>query len=359
MEKRYQVFVSSTFRDLTAERRAVIEALLEMDAIPAGMELFPATDDDAWTLIQRVIEQSDYYVLIVGGRYGSTNLEGLSYTEREYDFAIKSNVPVLAFLHERPDEIPAGKSELDLKARESLAAFRKKVEERHHCKYWKDPEQLGSRLSRAMLQAVKVHQRIGWVRADEAGGPETLAELNRLRLKLDHLNEELRKNRDEPPKGSEQLLQGGDQVPVKVIIKAYAENELKEKKAGRFVPSSEFSMPLGMTWDEVYSAVAPLMLQEAAEGKLKIAIEGRARTLFDERNTWYQKHLGHSVSLNNDDFQAIKVQLIALGLMQKSDRRRGVSDTDTYWTLTPYGENYVMKLRALRRDTSVKQDSKN
>jgi hypothetical protein len=54
MEKRYQVFVSSTFTDLIDERRAVMQALLELDCIPAGMELFPASTDDQWTLIQRV-----------------------------------------------------------------------------------------------------------------------------------------------------------------------------------------------------------------------------------------------------------------------------------------------------------------
>jgi hypothetical protein len=68
MEKRYQVFVSSTFTDLKDERGAVMQALLELDCIPAGMELFPASTDDQWTLIQRVIDDCDYYLVIVGGR---------------------------------------------------------------------------------------------------------------------------------------------------------------------------------------------------------------------------------------------------------------------------------------------------
>ena len=38
MNKRYQVFVSSTFADLAAERMEVIKALLELDCIPCGME---------------------------------------------------------------------------------------------------------------------------------------------------------------------------------------------------------------------------------------------------------------------------------------------------------------------------------
>jgi len=68
MDKRYQVFVSSTFTDLKDERQGVLRAILELDHMPAGMELFPATDASAWQLIKDVIDASDYYVLIVGGR---------------------------------------------------------------------------------------------------------------------------------------------------------------------------------------------------------------------------------------------------------------------------------------------------
>ena len=41
VEKREQVFVSSTFKDLVDERAAVIQTLLEADCIPSGMEMFP------------------------------------------------------------------------------------------------------------------------------------------------------------------------------------------------------------------------------------------------------------------------------------------------------------------------------
>ena len=70
MEKRYQVFVSSTFEDFKDERREVIQAVLELDCIPSGMELFPATEEEQWILLQKVIEDCDYYVVILGGRYG-------------------------------------------------------------------------------------------------------------------------------------------------------------------------------------------------------------------------------------------------------------------------------------------------
>ena len=64
---RYQVFISSTYRDLQNERQAVVDAILDMDHFPAGMELFPASDSTPWDIVEKVIDDSDYYVLIIGG----------------------------------------------------------------------------------------------------------------------------------------------------------------------------------------------------------------------------------------------------------------------------------------------------
>ena len=111
MEIKYQVFVSSTYQDLTEERQEVMQALLELDCIPVGMELFPAADDDQWTLIKGLIDDCDYYILIVGGRYGSTNAKGVSYTQMEYEYALSSGIPIISFLPKDSDKIPVGKAE--------------------------------------------------------------------------------------------------------------------------------------------------------------------------------------------------------------------------------------------------------
>jgi hypothetical protein len=67
MDKRYQVFVSSTFRDLQDERQEVMQALLELNCVPSGMELFPAANEDQWTLIKSVIDDCDYYLVVHPG----------------------------------------------------------------------------------------------------------------------------------------------------------------------------------------------------------------------------------------------------------------------------------------------------
>ena len=93
-----QVFVSSTYTDLIEERQVAVEAILDAGHIPAGMELFKAGKSQMKTIC-KWIDESDVYILILGGRYGSIEEEsGLSYTECEYNYALSKNMPVFAIV---------------------------------------------------------------------------------------------------------------------------------------------------------------------------------------------------------------------------------------------------------------------
>lgn len=101
MKRRLQVFVSSTYLDLVEERQAAVGAILKSGHIPAGMELFTARDKSQWEIIKRWIDESDVYMLILGGRYGSVELEsGVSYTELEYNYASEIGKPLFAVVIE-------------------------------------------------------------------------------------------------------------------------------------------------------------------------------------------------------------------------------------------------------------------
>ena len=97
MRVKYQIFISSTFIDLEDERRTVIERILNLGHMPVGMELFQAGDETQWDYIKKRILECDYYIVIVGERYGSEGPDGKSYTQMEYEFAVASGVPVAAF----------------------------------------------------------------------------------------------------------------------------------------------------------------------------------------------------------------------------------------------------------------------
>jgi hypothetical protein len=96
-QNRYQIFVSSTYEDLKIERQQVAQAILELEHFPAGMEIFPASNETQWELIKKFIAESDYFIVVVGGRYGSVDAAGASYTEKEFDYAQELGIPILGF----------------------------------------------------------------------------------------------------------------------------------------------------------------------------------------------------------------------------------------------------------------------
>lgn len=107
MEKKYQIFISSTYRDLKSARLKVRDAILSMYHFPVGMEMFGALDEDQWEVIKRDIDASDYYVLIIGKMFGSeVPGEGISYTQKEYRYAVEQGIPVLAFLIKDDADVP-------------------------------------------------------------------------------------------------------------------------------------------------------------------------------------------------------------------------------------------------------------
>ena len=215
-QKRYQVFISSTFSDLKAERLAVLNQLLSINCIPVGMELFPAADEEQFEYIKRLIDESDYYVVIIAGRYGSLADDGFSYTEKEYDYAVSKEIPVLRFLHEHPENIPSGLTDPENAIK--LAEFKKKVSARRLVKYWTTADNLSTQVQTALFNAFESKPRTGWVRADSVMATEQLEEklersqkindedkktIDSLRRECEGLNEKL----DESLSRIEQLSQ--------------------------------------------------------------------------------------------------------------------------------------------------------
>ena len=164
--KKYQVFVSSTYRDLIEERSLVTHALLELDCIPSGMEMFPAGDDDQWDIIKRIIDSCDYCILIVAGRYGSEHSSGKSYTQMEYEYAVEKKIPVATFIRGKIKRLPAEYTEELPEKREKLNQFRVLVQKKI-CKFWDDTKELDGKVTRSIYQLIKSNPMPGWIRASQ------------------------------------------------------------------------------------------------------------------------------------------------------------------------------------------------
>jgi hypothetical protein len=346
MERRYQVFVSSTYTDLIDERREVIQALLELECLPAAMEIFPAATEDQWTLIKQVIDESDYYIVIVGGRYGSTTAEGISYTEQEYDYAVESGVPVLGFVHANPDNIPLGRSEIDSQAREALARFREKVMSRM-VKTYASPSDLGSVVSRALVRAMKTTAREGWVRGRFAMSPELQAEVAELRSQVVELRREAERSQDSVPSD---LAAGDDTYRIYARMTYIRNTDMSLPSYER--DDKKITVSADASWNEIFGAVGHSLMDEAPEPSLKEPLNQLSLSIWAEYSRAEDApDFGKLISfqIHPDSLSDIVIQLFALGLIQRGVKKRPIADSNKYWALTTRGEDTLLKLRAIRR----------
>ena len=168
IEKKYQIYVSSTYSDLKEERTAILGAILEMGHIPAGMEFFPAIDEDQLNYIYKIIDQSDYFVLILGARYGAIDKKSnISYIELEYDYAVKQGKPVIALIHGNPDKIERVKTEKNEELNQKFMAFRKKVMTGRLVNVWENRVELCSKIQYSLIHLFQLFPANGWVRRDK------------------------------------------------------------------------------------------------------------------------------------------------------------------------------------------------
>ncbi len=312
MNKKYTVFVSSTYEDLKEERQEVMQALLEMDCIPCGMELFPASDEKQFEFIKSIIDDCDYYVLILAGKYGSTNQDGISYTELEYNYALEKNIPIISFIHNNIGSLQHSKCEQDEIKIEKLKLFND-LAKKKLCKFWETKEQLGGLVSRSMIQLIKSHPTIGWVRANQVSNEETLKKITQLYEE----NRELKTYHEQNPSINNNLLV--DKYVDVVLIN-------NENKAS-------FTKKIGL--NEIFKKIGSTLV----EAQPRRVIHNRVFDFFyqeyhNEISKTYKT--GYSY-ISDDSLSEILIQLVGLNYIT-------VNHTNNTYSLTELGLKFYFRL---------------
>lgn len=267
MQKKFQVFVSSTYEDLVEERQDTLKSILDLGHIPSGMEGFFAADEDQFEYIKKIIDECDYYVLIIAGRYGSVDEMGLSYTEKEYDYAVSKGVTVLAFVHNDVGSLPAVKVDREPHTLERLQAFKKKVTQRRLVSFWKDREQLKANIIISLSKAMTDAPGTGWARGDIVANEDVLAQLNEFRNETERLTKE-----------NEQLR---NEMRPKIADIAKL-NELFPLRYDEWDANKRYRTPkiVQVTWREVFKTIGPSYFSPAQ----KAMIEYLLKRLIAERD---------------------------------------------------------------------------
>ncbi len=173
--KIYKVFISSTFEDLIEERKKIIEGLLLNKCMPVAMEYFESSDEKSTDLIERLMSDCDYYVLIIKGKYGSIDpVSGKSYTELEYEHALKINIPTLAFLYYDLQQLKVKEIELDNERMQKLISFQERVKAAHTIRKWSDESTLQSLISDSLNQKINLAPSGGFVKEVYDGNAKSM-----------------------------------------------------------------------------------------------------------------------------------------------------------------------------------------
>ncbi|QTE71888.1 DUF4062 domain-containing protein [Clostridiales bacterium FE2011] len=165
MDKKYQIYISSTYEDLREERNKVRDAILSMYHFPVGMEMFGAANEGQWEIIRETIENSDYYVLIIGHRYGTIIPngpdKGISYTEKEYRYAKEKGIPILAFLID--EFVPVKAAYVENKHIKEFEKFKADVKRGRTVTWWKNADDLAQKVISALYKQIERTPRQGWI----------------------------------------------------------------------------------------------------------------------------------------------------------------------------------------------------
>ena len=329
MNKKYQIFVSSTYEDLKEERRTVLSVVQDMEDIPSGMEMFPATDEEQFNFIKRIIDNCDYYVVIVAGRYGSIAPDGLSYTEKEYDYAVSKRIRVLAFVRNESD-IPNDKRDTDEEKVEKLAAFKAKLTAGRVVKMWKHSQDLAAAVIVSLTKEKNSYPAIGWVRANQALSNERLIELNELRKEVELLRKY--KQQQETKITYEYIASFDDETKLNFVY-SYHDYSYGEHKE---------SLQYTLSWRELFSQISPTIMQEPNDKLMMMEIG----EIFNARV--FKKSRG-AINITKEDYETIKIQLKAYGLIEIKYMKTTNNSTAWFWNLTRKGEQEMMDNRVIRK----------
>ena len=197
-KRKLQVFVSSTFIDLKEERQAAVQAILTAGHIPAGMELFSAGDQSQMDVIKRWIDESDIFLLILGGRYGSIESESQkSSTHLEYEYALEKGKALFAVvtdqkaLEERVKTSELGFQLIEQDNQHKLKEFRNLVSSKM-VRFWSDSKDIKLAILETLSEFSRREELIGWIPGNQAVNTGELAEeLARLAKENSELREQI------------------------------------------------------------------------------------------------------------------------------------------------------------------------
>lgn len=177
IKQRVPIFVSSTYEDLIPYREEVQRVLMRLEQMIKGMEYFGSNSKRPLDVCLQNVRDSKVFIGIIGMRYGSVEEEsGKSFTQLEYEEAIKNKIPVLIYIINEEFPISPKFVDIDKKAK-LLLEFKKLLTKNHFISYFTTPNDLGKKVTTDLLELLKSLDQIDVNNEDKINIKEDFEEI--------------------------------------------------------------------------------------------------------------------------------------------------------------------------------------
>ncbi|WP_347263355.1 DUF4062 domain-containing protein [Nitrobacter sp.] len=316
MDRVFQIFIASVDADLE-ERQAVGSTLAKAGYMPAGMESFPVTDQQQLDYIKRIIDRSDYYIIIVGRRYGSLSDHELTFAENAFAYARSKDIPILAFLPEKPGHATGGAIEPELPLKEKLDAFKARLSSSRIVEFWSNGNDLCMKAMMAVATAVNLKPGVGWIRGDQAANPKHFQELEKLRTENADLRQKLAALENDGSSPHPTEAEPDNSITVEFLVYRSEEG----------APDS-ISRPVLL--GDLFAGLYGHLLKSPSEAYVRELV-----------GYWYRQklHISDYCELSEKSAVIIRDRLEALGLIKPRSIMAGFSN-HVVWSLTEKGRRF-------------------
>ncbi|MGB8809051.1 MAG: DUF4062 domain-containing protein [Acinetobacter calcoaceticus] len=332
LDTRYQIFISTSGRDMQPERMVLSQTLVGMGFFAWGLEhRTPLTT----TLARRQIDECDYVILLLGSQYGEQAISGVSYLSLEYEYALSQAKPIIVFMHEQPENREIDLQETHPQLKDKFLAFRKKLlHEAEHIFYFKTPRELELAVRLNIPLMIEQYGGEGWVPAHQA--QQLQDEIRLLRSKILQLEQRV----IEP---STQLNEVAPQdiFAFEYQIQAFQDGNFKELKRQR-----------QMTWSQLLSVLAKRFETAMPEENFAACLNEYLNQagLEDARQELPRAHAVACAQINHKALFRIKNQMQSQGWIVPTQTEQSYG----LWKLTTKAQKILLSYKWNHRGVRLK-----
>ena len=243
LDKRYQVFISTSGSEMQPERIVLAQTLVGMGFFSWGLEqrtpLSPA-------FARRQIDDCDYVVILLGSAYGEQSVSGVGYMHLEYIYAVTKQKPIIVFMHEEPSARDGALHDDKPELREKFQEFRKLLQnEVDQVFTYRSMRDLEMAVRFNLPQMLERSPVLGWVRPQNIQVLQD--EIDHLKSKLEQLETEAGK-REVDPFLSLPKVSMHEPFSFEYRMHAYQDGNFKELKIQKKLTWAQLLSILGTTF---------------------------------------------------------------------------------------------------------------